>query len=182
MHGSGRSQGWLIHLMAGAALGAVVVLVIWIFTGGRPFGELVGTGDVSAPTRQAAVATPGASTAAAPALKARPPALKGSSSGTIRFLQPGAKRRAKAERAAKAKARAKAKDKARARAKRKRRGSVVRVVAPPAEHPPGETPVAVVPSPAPTSAPAPAAPPAGGGGGEAAKPKSPGPTLWAGEG
>ena len=176
MHGSGRSQGWLIHLMAGAALGAVVVLVIWIFTGGRPFGEVVGTGDVSAPTRQAAVATPGASTAAAPALKARPPALKGSSSGTIRFLQPGAKRRAKAERAAKAKAKAKA------RARRKRRGPVVRVVAPPAEQPPGETPVVVVPSPAPTSAPAPAAPPAGGGGGEAAKPKSPGPTLWAGEG
>ena len=180
MHGSGRSQGWLIHLMAGAALGAVVVLVIWIFTGGRPFGEVVGTGDVSAPTRPAAAATPGASTAAAPALRARPPALKGSSTGTIRFLQPAAKRRAKAERAAKA--RAKAKDKARAHAKRKRRGSVVRVVAPPEEQPPGETPVAVVPSPAPTSAPAPAAPPAGGGGGEAAKPKSPGPTLWAGEG
>ena len=111
MHGSGRSQGWLIHLMAGAALGAVVVLVIWIFSGGRPFGEVVGTSDVSAPTRPAAAAPTGASTAAAPALKARPPALKGSGSGTIRFLQPGAKRKAKAERAAKAKAKAKARSK-----------------------------------------------------------------------
>ena len=176
MHGSGRSQGWLIHLMAGAALGAVVVLVIWIFTGGRPFGEVVGTGDVSAPTRPAATATPGASTAAAPALRARPPALKGSSSGTIRFLQPGAKRRAKAERAAKAKAKAKA------RAKRKRRGPVVRVVAPPTtEQPTDETPVAVVPSPAPTAAPAP--PPAsGGGGGEPVGTKVPTSAVGYGEG
>ena len=177
MHGSGRSQGWLIHLMAGAALGAVVVLVIWIFTGGRPFGEVVGTSDVSAPTRSAA-APAGASTAA---LQARPPALKGSSSGTIQFLAPT--RKAKAERAAKAKAKAKAKARSKARARaerRRRRGPVVRVVAPPpAGQPSGETPVAVVPSPAPTSAPAPAAPPPSGG---AAKPKSPGPTLWAGEG
>jgi len=176
MHGSGRSQGWLIHLMAGAALGAVVVLVIWIFTGGRPFGEVVGTADVSAPTRPAAAAPPGASTAAAPALRARPPALKDSSSGTIRFLQPGAKRRVKAERAAKAKAKAKA------RAKRKRRGPVVRVVAPPsADQPTDETPVAVVPSPAPTAAPAP--PPAsGGGGGEPVGTKVPTSAVGYGEG
>ena len=175
MHGSGRSQGWLIHLMAGAALGAVVVLLIWIFTGGRPFGEVVGTGDVSAPTRPAAAAISGASTAAAPALKARPPALQGSGTGTIRFLRPAAKRRAKAERAAKAKAKAKA------RARRKRRGPVVRVVAPPtAEKPADETPVAVVPSPAPTAAPAP--PPASGGGGEPVGTKAPTSAIGYGEG
>jgi hypothetical protein len=170
MHGSGRSQGLLIHLLAGAALGAVVVLLVWIFTGGRPFGEVVGAGDVSAPTTPAAVkAVP--ATAEAPTLRSAPPALKAERRGSsaLRFRKPAAKRQAK-----------KAAEPRRA-AKRK---PVVRVVAPPAEQPSGETRVAVVPSPAPTAAPpAPVAPPAaGGGGGAPAKPKSPGPTLWAGEG
>jgi len=174
MHGSGRSQGWLVHLLAGAALGAVVVLLVWIFTGGRPFGEVVGATDVSEPTTPAVVKSVPA-TADAPTLLSTPPALKGTrGSATLRFRKPEAKRPAKkAQRTAKP---------AKPRRSTKRK-AVVRVVAPAAEQPSGETPVAVVPSPAPTAAPpAPAAPPTGGGGGAPAKPKSPGPTLWAGEG
>src|SRR5215217_3801562 len=161
MHGSGRSQGWLVHLIAGAALGAVIVLVIWIFSGGRPFGEVVGTSDVSSSTTAATAKT----AAGAPAER--------------RFIKK-AKRPAKAERRVAAK-----KPKRPARRKKARHGPVVRVVAPPAEQQTPETPVAVVPSPAPTAAPKPVSPPpspGGGGGGAPAKPKAPGPTLWAGEG
>jgi hypothetical protein len=177
MHGSGRSHRWVVHLMAGAALGAVAVLVVWIFSGGRPFGEVVGTSDVSSPTT-AAVAKTAAAPPADPAsrLASRPPALGGErAGGELRFRKP-----ATAERKVAAK-----KPKRAARRKRARRVPVVRVVAPPAEQDEiEETPVAATPSPspAPTAAPKPASPPPGGAGGGSAKPKSPGPTLWAGEG
>ena len=45
MQGRGGSRGLFVHLLAGAALGAVVVLMVWIFSGGRPFGEVVGTSE-----------------------------------------------------------------------------------------------------------------------------------------
>jgi|SRR5215216_1054801 len=181
MHGSGRSQGWLVHLIAGAALGAVIVLVIWIFSGGRPFGEVVGTSDVSSPTTAATAKTAaGAPAERASQLASEPPKLPGESTAAeLRFIKK-AKRPAKAERRVAAK-----KPKRPARRKKARHGPVVRVVAPPAEQQTPETPVAVVPSPAPTAAPKPVSPPpspGGGGGGAPAKPKAPGPTLWAGEG
>ena len=171
MHGSGRSQGWLVHLLAGAALGAVVVLVIWIFSGGRPFGEVVGTSDVSS-TTPAATAKPASDPAR---LVARPPAIAAKRpTAELRFIKPKAKRHAKAERKVAAR-----KPKRTARRKKARRGPVVRVVAPPAEEQTPEAPVAVVPSP--TAAPVPvSAPPSGGA--RPAKPRNPGPTLWAGEG
>jgi hypothetical protein len=174
MHGSGRSQGLVVHLLAGAALGAVVVLVVWIFSGGRPFGEVVGSSDVSSPTK-GAVAKPAARATpadAAPRLASRPPDLSGRTApAELRF------RKQQAERTVAARTPKRA-----ARRKKARRGAVVRVVAPPA----AQTPVvaAPTPSPAPTvAAPQPAAPPkSGAGGGGTAKPRPSGPTLWAGEG
>ena len=174
MHGSGRSQGWLVHLLAGAALGAVVVLVVWIFSGGRPFGEVVGTSDVSSPTTASTAQT----AVTPPTLAARPPALAGARpAARLRFMQPKAKRRA-----AKAERKVATKKPKRTARRKKRRGPVVRVVAPPAEQQVQEAPVAVVPSPVPTAAPKPVSAPPSGTGGGSAKPKDPGPTLWAGEG
>src|SRR5215216_775943 len=100
MHGSGRSQGWLVHLIAGAALGAVIVLVIWIFSGGRPFGEVVGTSDVSSPTTAATAKTAGGAPAErASQLASEPPKLADESTAAqLRFIKPKAKRPAKAER------------------------------------------------------------------------------------
>ena len=177
MHGSGRSQGWLIHLMAGAALGAVIVLVVWIFTGGRPFGEVVGSSDVSS-TTPAATAKPATAAAAADLasrLASQPPELADRAARSeLRFM------REKAERTVAA-----PKQKRAARRKKARRGPVVRVVAPPADEQTAETPVAAVPSPSPAPTavpPKPAAPPASGGGGGGTKPEPSGPTLWAGEG
>ena len=172
MHGSGRARGWLVHLMAGAALGAAVVLVAWIFSGGRPFGEVVGTGDVSPPTTAAVVNTaPATPVDASSRLASRPPALARSE---LRFRKPKAERKV-----------ATRKPKRVARRKRARRGPVVRVVAPPAEQQTEEIAAAPSPTvtPAPIAAPAPPAPPPrSGADGGSAKPKPPGPTLWAGEG
>ena len=181
MQGSGTSRGWLIHLGAGIALGAAVVLVAWIVAGGQPFGRIIGSDDVSEPTSAAAKQTAAerraVSTERSARLGSSPPKL--SRASQLEFIKPKAKA-AKAK-AAKAK-RAKAQPKRTARPKRKRRSPVVRVVAPPS----GEVvdaPVAVVPDPTPTAAPAPAAPaPSGGAGGGSAKPSPPGPTYWVGEG
>ncbi len=182
MQGSGTSRGWLIHLGAGIALGAAVVLVAWIVAGGQPFGRIIGSDDVSEPTSAAAKQTAVQRRAVsaverAAQLGSSPPKLGRARS--LEFIKPKAKA-AKAK-AAKAK-RAKAQLKRTARPKRKRRSPVVRVVAPPS----GEVvdaPVAVVPDPTPTAAPAPAAPaPSGGAGGGSAKPSPPGPTYWVGEG
>ncbi len=178
MQGSSTSRGWLIHLGAGIALGAAVVLVAWIVAGGQPFGRIIGSDDVSEPTsaatKQTAVDRHAVSAAQ---LRSSPPKL--GRSRQLEFIKPKAKA-AKAK-AAKAK-RAKAQPKRTARPKRKRRSPVVRVVAPPS----GEVvdaPVAAVPDPSPTAAPAPAAPaPTGGAGGGSAKPSPPGPTYWVGEG
>jgi len=192
MHGSAGSKGWIVHLMAGAALGAVIVLFVWIFSGGRPFGEVVGTADVSAPTT-AATQKPRTETPAerASRLASRPPTFadgEGAGAGELRFKKPAAKvkaaRKAATRKAAERKAAA-LKQRRAARRKRARRAPVVRVVSPPpSEQPQSEpAPVAVVPAPVPTAAaPRPAAPPRSGAGGGSAKPKSPGPTLWAGEG
>ncbi len=177
MQGSGTSRGWLIHLGAGIALGAAVVLVAWIVAGGQPFGRIIGSDDVSEPTsaatKQTAVERRAVSAVERAAqLGSSPPKL--GQARSLEFIKPQAK-------AAKAKA-AKAQSKRTARPKRKRRSPVVRVVAPPS----GEVvdaPVAVVPDPTPTAAPAPAAPaPSGGAGGGSAKPSPPDPTYWVGEG
>jgi hypothetical protein len=187
MHGSSGSRGLLVHLMAGAALGAVVVLVVWIFSGGRPFGEVVGTSDVSAPTTAASEQPAAAKRGAAPAgaaaqLGSEPPDLgagkaKQGGGDALQFRKPEASRPSKAQR------RAAARRQARTRARARKR-QVVRVVAPPAEQDrAGALPVAAVPSPEPTATPAPAAPPApAGGGGKPAKPRTPTYVAGAGEG
>ena len=173
MQGSSGTRRGLVHLFAGAALGAAIVLVLWMLSGGKPFGEVIGTGDVSAPTPAVAQKTPvqqrTEAPAAAPAqLEKAPPSL-GRGSNELRFSKPAAK----AQRAVKAKRKPR-----RARARRK---PVVRVVAPPAE-PAEEMPVAVIPSPAPTAAPAPPAPAPSGGAGKPAKRRAPALSVGAGEG
>jgi hypothetical protein len=182
MHGSSGSRGLLVHLMAGAALGAVVVLSVWIFSGGRPFGDVVGTSDVSSPTTAAVKQTNIQTRAAAPAgtearLESEPPALRArkakGSSDAIQFRKPEAKRRAKAARDAAEKRRQRS-------TARKRKRQVVRVVAPPAGEDAGEdAPVAAVPPPAPSATPAPAAAPAPA---RPAKPRTPTYVAGAGEG
>ena len=172
-----------VHLLAGAALGAVIVLMVWIFSGGRPFGEVVGTSDVRAPTTASTKGTnvqkPGAAPAATdarleselPALKTRK-ARKAKSRDAIQSLRkPAAKKRRASRTAAKERA---------ARRARARKRQVVRVVAPPADEGAGgeDTPVAALPSPAPAATQAPAAAPA-----PAAKPPKPrAPTYVAGAG
>ena len=165
--------------MAGAALGAVVVLIVWIFSGGRPFGEVVGTTDVSEPTTAAAKRTDVRERASEAAgadarLESVPPALaarkarKAKGGDAIRFRRPAAGKQA---------ARAPA-PKRKARRTRARKRQVVRVVAPPSDTAAGgeDTPVAAVPSPA--ASPVPAAPPA-----PAVKPAKPRePTYGAGAG
>jgi len=185
MHGSSGSRGVLVHLMAGAALGAVVVLVVWIFSGGRPFGEVVGTSDVSSPTTAAVKQTDVQPRAAAPAgtdarLESELPALaarkaKAKAGGdAIQFRKPAAKRPAKAARDAAEKRRSRAKA-------RSRKRQVVRVVAPPADADAGgEDTVAAVPSPPPSAAPAPVAKPAPPA--RPAKPRQPTYVAGAGEG
>ena len=172
----------LVHLMAGAALGAVVVLVVWIFSGGRPFGEVVGTSDVSSPTTAAVertdVQTPAGTDAR---LESEPPMLaarkaKAAKVGgdAIQFRKPAAKRSAKAARNGAAERRARAKA-------RSRRRQAVRIVAPSADANAGgeDTPVAAVPSPAPAAAAPPAAKPAPA---KPAKPRRPTYVAGAGEG
>ena len=163
MQGRSGTRAGLVYLLAGAALGAAVVLVLWMLSGGKPFGELVGTGDVRPATPAAVQPSAPADRAATPAsataqLESEPPAVGRSSELQFR-------KKTSAKRAAKAKAAAKAKKQP--RKKPARRKQVVRVVAPPpsTKADDEEIPVAVVPSPAPTAAPAPPAPaPAGGGG------------------
>ena len=178
----------LVHLMAGAALGAVVVLLVWIFSGGRPFGEVVGTSDVSSPTTTAVKRTNVQTGAPAPAgtearLESAPPALAArkakakSGSDAIRFRKPAAKRPAKAARDAAEQRRSRAKA-------RSRKRQVVRVVAPPSREDAGgeDAPVAAAPSPEPTAAPAPAAKPAPVKPVKRAKPRMPTYVAGAGEG
>ena len=181
MHGSGGSRGLFVHLLAGAALGAVVVLMVWIFSGGRPFGEVVGSSDVSSPTTASVKQTDVQRRTAEPAgagaqLESEPPDLGTRSKGgdALRFRKEKVARPAKAKAGAKAK-RTAAKAKARSRARRRQ---VVRVVAPPSEDSAeAVTPVAAVPSPAPTGTPAPtAAPP------KPPKPRTPTFVAGAGEG
>ena len=181
MHGSGGSRGLFVHLLAGAALGAVVVLMVWIFSGGRPFGEVVGSSDVSSPTTASVKQTDVQRRTAEPAgagaqLESEPPDLGTRSKGgdALRFRKEKVARPAKAKAGAKAK-RTAAKAKARSRARRRQ---VVRVVAPPSEDSAeAVTPVAAVPSPAPTDTPAPiAAPP------KPPKPRTPTFVAGAGEG
>ena len=183
MHGSGGSRGLFVHLLAGAALGAVVVLMVWIFSGGRPFGEVVGSSDVSSPTTASVKQTDVQRRTAEPAgagaqLESEPPDLGTRSKGgdALRFRKEKVARPAKAKEEAEAKAkRTAAKAKARSRARRRQ---VVRVVAPPSEDSAeAVTPVAAVPSPAPTGTPAPiAAPP------KPPKPRTPTFVAGAGEG
>ena len=181
MQGSGGSRGLFVHLLAGAALGAVVVLMVWIFSGGRPFGEVVGSSDVSSPTTASVKQTDVQRRTAEPAgagaqLESEPPDLGTRSKGgdALRFRKEKVARPAKAKAEAKAK-RTAAKAKARSRARRRQ---VVRVVAPPSEDSAeAVTPVAAVPSPAPTGTPAPiAAPP------KPPKPRTPTFVAGAGEG
>ena len=170
----------LVHLIAGAALGAVIVLMAWIFSGGRPFGEVVGTTDVSSPTTASVKQTNVQKRAVAPAgtdarLESQLPALtarkarKARSGDAIRFRKPAAKRR---------KAARTSEQQREARKTRSRKRQVVRVVAPPADADGGEDTVAAVPTPAatavPVASPAPAAKPA--------KPRTPTYVAGAGEG
>jgi hypothetical protein len=185
MHGSGRAHGWLVHLLAGAALGAVVVLLVWIFSGGRPFGEVVGTGDVSAPTPAAAERAPEAPADKVSRLAAEPPAM-GSAPGELQFRKPKAKaerpatakRPAKPRRAAKPTRAAKARTPRRAPARRRPPAAPAPAPVQPAE----ELPVAAVPSPAPTAVPAPPAPAPAGGADKPAKRRAPAYVVGAGEG
>ena len=184
MHGSGRSRGWLIHLTAGMALGAAVVLVVWISAGGRPFGRIIGDPDVSSPTSAAVTRAAGGDPAEAAAkrsarLVARPPALK--STSELEFAKPKAKAKKAAKRPAR-KTRTVQPRRARRKA-RSRRTPVIRVVSPPPADTDEslDTPVAAVPESVAAPAPAPAPAPSGGGG-EAAKPKAPSYVTGAGEG
>ena len=181
MQGSGSSRGWLIHLAAGMALGAVIVLVVWIGAGGRPFGNIISSGDVSEPTTAVAPRAVVQQRAVTPASKAarlrsRPPAL-----ARAPELQLGKPKAAKAKRDTR-RARTMKPERARRRA-RSRRTPVIRVVSPP----PAETdqsldtPVAAVPESVAAPSPAPAPAPSGGGG-EAVKPKAPSYVTGAGEG
>ena len=183
MQGSGSSRGWLIHLAAGMALGAVIVLVVWIGAGGRPFGRIISSGDVSEPTTAAApratvqqrAVTPASSSAR---LGSRPPAL--ARAPELRFAKPKAvKAKKKAARHTRT-----VKPKRATRPKRTRRTPVVRVVAPPEQAGQvGDAPVAALPEPTPTEQPRPAAPaPVSGAGGGSAKPSPPDPIYWVGEG
>src|SRR4051812_34138880 len=152
MHGSGSSRGRLVQVAAGIALGAALVLVTWIVAGGQPFGRIVGSDDVSAPTSAAGKASTVKRRADAPAkrsvrLASRPPALV--RAPELRFIKPGrnpAKKAGRPRRAVRSK-----------RAKRARRAPVVRVAAPPSEAATG-APVQRAAPPAPPAAPAPPAP------------------------
>jgi hypothetical protein len=173
MQGSSRTRGGLVHLLAGAALGAAVVLVLWMLSGGKPFGEVIGSAGVSSPTPAPVQPTEVQRRAVAPAaggetLSKAPPSL--GDAAELQFKKPAAQRKAKARRAAKRK---------RATARK----PAVRVVAPPPAEPAEEVPVAVVPSPTPTAAaPAPPAPAPAGGGGRPAKRQAPAVSVGAGEG
>ncbi len=179
MHGSSSTKGWLVHLVAGAALGAVVVLVVWILSGGRPFGDVVGTSDVSRTTpaatdRPAAGAQAESSADKVSRLAAEPPAL-GPSSRELQSRKPKAERPAKARRAAKAKT---------PRRSAPRRRPAVRVRSPRPATPADDQdlPVAAVPSPVATAAPAPPAPAPSGGADRPAKRRAPAYVVGAGEG
>ena len=176
MQGRSGTRAGLVYLLAGAALGAAVVIVLWIYSGGKPFGELVGTADVRPATPAAVQPSAPADRAATPAgtgaqLESEPPAV-----GRSRELQ--FKKKTAAKRTAKPRPRPRRRR--RPRKKPARRKQVVRVVAPPSTTADDEEiPVAVVPSPAPSAAPAPPAPaPAGGGG----KPVNRAPTSGVGAG
>ena len=175
MRSSGTSRGWLIHLAAGMALGAAVVLMVWIAAGGQPFGRIIGSDDVSAPTTAAgktAAARRAVSTAKrSERLRSRPPRLV--RAPELEFLAPKGERAAKAAKAKRA--RPAAQRERGKRPARKRRSPVVRVVSPPSGgSTEDEAPVAAIPDAAPTAAPKPAAPaPAGGAGGGSAKPAAP---------
>jgi hypothetical protein len=180
MQTTGSSRAWLIHLAAGMALGAVIVLVVWISAGGRPFGRIIGEPDVSAPTSAAIPRAAGGDRAEAPTkgsarLIARPPALKGQSE--LEFAKPKAKAAKRSARKLRTAQPRRARRKARSR-----RTPVIRVVSPP----PAETdesldtPVAAVPESGAAPEPAPAPAPSGGGGGAA--PKAPSYVTGAGEG
>jgi hypothetical protein len=173
-----NSRGRLVHLMAGIALGAAVVLVAWISAGGQPFGRIVGSADVSAPTsastEQTAVERRAGSTAARSVrLRSKPPELV--RAPELRFMTPKRKAARKPRHTARAR-----------RAAKRKRTSVVRVVSPPSSRPPGEVaeaPVAVVPAPAPAAVPAPPAPaPSGGGKPRVKPPRAPSYESGAGEG
>ena len=162
------------------ALGAVIVLVIWIGAGGRPFGRIISSSDVSEPTTTAAARPTVEQRAVVPAsaavrLGSRPP--KRVRAPELKFAAPKAAKAKPARRARTAKPQ-------RARRKaRSRRTPVIRVVSPP---PAGtdesqDTPVAAVPESVASPVPAPAPAPGGGGGG-AVKPKVPSYVTGAGEG
>jgi hypothetical protein len=179
MQGRSGTRAGLVYLLAGAALGAAVVIVLWIYSGGKPFGELVGTADVSPATPAAVQPSAPADRAASPAgtgaqLESEPPAV-----GRSRELQ--FKKKTAAKRTATAKAKAKAK---KSRKKPARRKQVVRVVAPPPSTTADdeEIPVAVVPSPAPSAAPTPPPAPAPAGGGGKPVNRAPASGVGAGEG
>ncbi len=127
MQGSSGTRAGLVYLLAGAALGAAVVLVLWMVSGGRPFGEIIGTADVSPTTPAAVQPSAPEDRAAAPAstgaqLESEPPAV--SRSRELQFKKKAAAKR----RPAKAKAANAKKQRAPKPARRKQ---VVRVVAPP---------------------------------------------------
>ena len=176
-----NSRGRLVHLMAGIALGAAVVLVAWISAGGQPFGRIVGSADVSAPTSASAKQTAverraGSSAARSVRLRSQPPELV--RAPELRFMTPKRKAARKPRHTARAK-----------RAAKRKRTSVVRVVSPPSRLPGevAEAPVAVVPAPPPppaaVPAPAPPAPaPSGGGKPRVKPPRAPSYETGAGEG
>src|SRR5688572_18421390 len=105
MQGSGSSRGWLIHLAAGMALGAVIVLVAWIGAGGQPFGRIISSSDVSEPTTAAAPRVTVEQRAVSPAstaarLGSRPPRL--ARAPELQFAKPKAAKAKRAEAARRA--------------------------------------------------------------------------------
>ena len=181
MQGRGNSHGWLVHLIAGVALGAAGVLVAWIVAGGQPFGDVIGGDDVSAPTSVIAPETAAERRVARLAadgsrLTARPPAL--SSPPRLEFMKP--KRETKTSKPSRTRRKAKTRRPAR---KTRSPVPVVQVVSPPPTDAVAVAPAAPAAPPPVPAAPAPSGqrkPSAPGGGGKPAAP--PDDTSYVGEG
>src|SRR5215210_4026711 len=154
MHGRGNPHRWLVHLIAGVALGAAGVLVAWIVAGGQPFGHVIGGDDVRAPTSTIATETAAERRVARLAadgsrLTARPPAL--SSPPRLEFMKP--ERETKTSEPSRT--RKKAKTRRPARKTRRSPAPVVQVVSPPTTDAVAVAPVAPAAPPPVPAAPAP---------------------------
>jgi hypothetical protein len=149
MHGGGHAVGWMGHALAALALAIAAGLVGFMLAGGEPFGQIVGSSDVSAPTsaapsaREAPAAPVEARLRATPPFKAKAVAAKPRSTERVAAKPRKLRRRPATVR---------------------RRSPVVRVVSPPPAQQYSE-PVAAVQAPAGAPAPRASRPPAAPSGG-----------------